>query len=303
MSEGVGSAEVDFPAHQELGTNPGIDPAIGPVDAFEGIVDVCDVAVEQQIAQELVVEAQPHERMQVAIRRDPRAKDLLADILHAAQRIELERVEAGEIPDHPGAPVDAADRTVDAVLIYLLEIAEIGLAIDDAEVDTGADIRMVARGIALRIDCTGGVIEVSTNNGGTWSDVSSLGTAPGYTAALSNGFGNPLGARQVFTGTSPRFPALMLTTLDFGMQFAGQSVLLRFRIGTDTSVAGTGWNIDDIDISGITNTPFPALVPEPSTCTARQAPLEDSALIAVQQAPAISLDAFDRATCVLQDAE
>jgi hypothetical protein len=147
----------------------------------------------------------------------------------------------------------------------------------------------------------GGVIEISTNNGGTWSDVSSLGTTPGYTAALSNGFGNPLGARQVFTGTSPRFPALMLTTLDFGMRFAGQSVVLRFRLGNDNSVANQGWIIDDIDLAGITNTPFPARVVEPSTCTARKDDLEDSQVVATHQAPAESLDAFDSATCIAID--
>jgi hypothetical protein len=79
--------------------------------------------------------------------------------------------------------------------------------------------------------------------------------------------------------------------------------MLRFRIGTDTSVAGTGWNIDDIEVTGITNTPFPALVPEPSTCTARFAAREESGPLSVQQAPAVSLDAFDNAACVLQDAQ
>jgi hypothetical protein len=149
----------------------------------------------------------------------------------------------------------------------------------------------------------GGVIELSTNGGMTWTDAALLGVTPGYTRTISTVFGNPIAGRMAYSATSPGFPARSLVTLDFGTQFAGQSVLLRFRIGTDTSVAGTGWNIDDIEISGITNTPFPALVPEPSTCTARRAPLEDSALISVQQAPATSLDAFDSATCVLKDAE
>jgi hypothetical protein len=115
--------------------------------------------------------------------------------------------------------------------------------------------------------------------------------------------GSALAGRMAYSGASPGFPARNLVTLNFGTRFAGQSVLLRFRIGTDTSVAGTGWNIDDIDISGITNTPFPALVPEPSTCTAHLTALADSALISVRQAPATSLEAFDRAACVLEDAE
>jgi hypothetical protein len=60
----------------------------------------------------------------------------------------------------------------------------------------------------------------------------------------------------------------------------------------------SGWNIDDIAVSGITNTPFPTLVPEPSTCTARQAPLDDSAVLATHVAPATSLRPFD-SVCVV----
>jgi hypothetical protein len=149
----------------------------------------------------------------------------------------------------------------------------------------------------------GGVIELSTDGGTTWTDAAMLGVNPGYNRTISTTFSNPLGGRMAYSATSTGFPARNLVTLDFGTRFAGQSVLLRFRIGTDTSVAGTGWNIDDVEVSGITNTPFPALVSEPSTCTARQAPLEDSALIAVHQAPATSLDAFDAAVCILEGAE
>jgi hypothetical protein len=128
-----------------------------------------------------------------------------------------------------------------------------------------------------------------------------LGVTPGYTRTISTVFGNPIAGRMAYSGVSAGFPARTLVTLNFGTRFAGQSVLLRFRLATDTSVAGVGWNIDDIDVSGITNTPFPALVAEPSTCTARQAPLADSAVLSVQEAPAISLDAFDGATCIAND--
>ena len=104
-------------------------------------------------------------------------------------------------------------------------------------------------------------------------------------------------ARQAFSGASPGFPARSLLTLDFGMQFAGQSVQLRFRIGTDGAVAGSGWNIDDVEVSGITNTPFPILVSEVSSCSASARLVEDSA-IATQGAPATSLHAFDAAVCI-----
>ncbi|HMG52193.1 MAG TPA: M36 family metallopeptidase [Kofleriaceae bacterium] len=160
-----------------------------------------------------------------------------------------------------------------------------------------------AHAFALEPGFDGGVIELSTNGGMTWTDAAMLGATPGYNRTISTSFSNPIGGRMAYSATSAGFPARTQVTLDFGTKFAGQSVLLRFRIGTDTSVAGTGWNIDDIEISGITNTPFPALVTEPSTCTAKKAPLRDSAVISVQQAPATSLEAFDRGVCVLQDTE
>jgi hypothetical protein len=45
-------------------------------------------------------------------------------------------------------------------------------------------------------------------------------------------------------------------------------VRIRFRIGADESTGAPGWDIDDINVSGITDTPFTSLVPEASACSA-----------------------------------
>jgi hypothetical protein len=124
-------------------------------------------------------------------------------------------------------------------------------------------------GIAGLIAFDGGVIEVSNDGGATWRDVTEVGVDPGYTDALLPDFGNPLGGRDGFSNTSASFPAFESLTLDFGTQFAGQAVQLRFRLGTDIccSAAGVaGWQIDDFAVTGITNTPFPGFVPEPNKC-------------------------------------
>ena len=146
----------------------------------------------------------------------------------------------------------------------------------------------------------GGVIEASTDGGATWTDVADLGVDPGYTGALFDASGNPLSGRLAYSATSPGFPARLPVVLDFGTQFAGQSVQLRFRIGTDAAASFSGWDIDDIEVSGITNTPFPTLVSEPSTCAARKAADATSSVLATRGAPATSLDAFD-AVCVSYD--
>jgi hypothetical protein len=153
----------------------------------------------------------------------------------------------------------------------------------------------------------GGVIEASTNGGITWTDVSALGVNPGYTGTVSIGGDNPLEGRPAFSGVSPGFPARTTLTLNFGNRFAGKSVQLRFRIGTDDSTAFSGWSIDDFDVSGITNTPFPALVPETMACTnptpgiAADSDVDNIAMIGTHAAPTKSLAAFDAGVCILND--
>ena len=147
----------------------------------------------------------------------------------------------------------------------------------------------------------GGMVELSTDGGATWSDVTAFGVNPGYSGPLFVGSDNPLAGRQAYSGVSPGFPALQPVSLNFGTQFAGQSVLVRFRLGTDAAAAFTGWTIDDVAVAGITNTPFPLLVSEPSTCTARKALDDAPRVAAVHAAPATSLAAFD-AVCVAHDA-
>jgi len=147
----------------------------------------------------------------------------------------------------------------------------------------------------------GGIIELSTDGGVTFTDVAELGVDPGYTGTLVTGPANPLNGRVTFTGTSAGFPARTPLTLDFGTRFAGQAVQLRFRIATDEAAAFTGWIIDDIAVTGITNTPFPTLVSEPSTCAAHKTQSAESGVFATRSAPTTSLGSFDRAVCVLGD--
>jgi hypothetical protein len=140
----------------------------------------------------------------------------------------------------------------------------------------------------------GGVIEVSNDNGATWRDVTEVGMDPGYSGTISEDFDNPLAGREGFSGNNASFPQFDTLTLDFGTQFAGQSVLLRFRLGTDFCCAAAGWEIDDIAVSGITNTPFPGFVPEPTRCsgasvqTARTS--EQTGVVGVRAMPHASLD-------------
>ena len=89
----------------------------------------------------------------------------------------------------------------------------------------------------------GGVVEVSTD-GTTWNDIGAAAfTQNGYTHTVSSGFGNPLGGRPAFSGTSSYVRSVASLAA-----YAGQSVQVRFRMGTDNSVGKLGWRVDDVEI-------------------------------------------------------
>jgi hypothetical protein len=111
----------------------------------------------------------------------------------------------------------------------------------------------------------GGVIEVSSDDGATWVDVSTFAD-PGYTGILTDISGNPLGGREAFSGTNASFPEADTLSLNLGTALAGQTVLVRFRIGTDAAVGAPGWTIDNIAFTGIDNTPFTTVVPHAGAC-------------------------------------
>ncbi len=93
----------------------------------------------------------------------------------------------------------------------------------------------------------GGVIEVSTDGGGSWNDITAVGgviNTNGYNATISGSFGSPIGGRMAFTGSSGGW---ITTEIDVsGVSLASVPMRLRFRLATDTSVDTNGWWVDDI---------------------------------------------------------
>ena len=101
----------------------------------------------------------------------------------------------------------------------------------------------------------GGVVEISTDGGSTWTDI---GTD--YTGTVVKETGNPLAGRKAYTGTSNAYPDFQTTTIHTGQKYLNKRVQVRFRIGADAAVGGSGWAIDDLAFTGLTNTPFHVLV-------------------------------------------
>ncbi len=96
----------------------------------------------------------------------------------------------------------------------------------------------------------GGLLEISSDNGGTWTQITgaALLTDP-YTGAANGGAANGL---QVWCGTRP----YKNSVVDLN-SYAGQTVRFRFRVSTDSSQGLTphGWYVDDVKVQSCRSGP------------------------------------------------
>ena len=90
----------------------------------------------------------------------------------------------------------------------------------------------------------GGVVEYSSDGGVSWTGLDALITQNNYTGVISSSYSNPISGRQAFEGSSGGY----VQTLADLSPLAGQSIQIRFRMASDTSVSSTGWHVDDVVI-------------------------------------------------------
>lgn len=90
----------------------------------------------------------------------------------------------------------------------------------------------------------GGVIEISDDNGASWEDLGDEIESNGYNKTISSDYGSPLAGRDAFAGNSGGY---VRTDVDLS-DYAGENVLIRFRLGTDSSVGSNGWYVDEVQI-------------------------------------------------------
>jgi len=91
----------------------------------------------------------------------------------------------------------------------------------------------------------GCVLEVAIKGGG-FTDILTAGgsfVSGAYNGTISSSYGNALAGRSAWTGNSGGF---VTTVADLPAAAAGQVVQLRWRLGSDSSVASTGWYVDTI---------------------------------------------------------
>ena len=89
----------------------------------------------------------------------------------------------------------------------------------------------------------GGILEISTDSGGSWTDARPYFIKNGYDTLLRST--GPLGSgTYAFTGASLSY---IQTEVDL-TSFAGDRIIIRFRIATDAGAGSYGWYIDNVRI-------------------------------------------------------
>jgi bacillopeptidase F (M6 metalloprotease family) len=90
------------------------------------------------------------------------------------------------------------------------------------------------------------VLEISTNNGSTWTQLdSSRIEFRDYDGPIDTDFGNPLAGASAWCGDPRGWEDYSVDLSDF----AGQTIRLRYRLATDSSIGGRdGWLIDDVRV-------------------------------------------------------
>jgi subtilisin-like proprotein convertase family protein len=99
----------------------------------------------------------------------------------------------------------------------------------------------------------GGVLEVSSPNinAGAFTDITNVAVggsfvSGGYNGPISSGFSSPIAGRQAWSGSSGGY---ITTVANLGPNVNGQTIKLRFRMASDSSVAGTGWRVDTLVVT------------------------------------------------------
>jgi large repetitive protein len=117
--------------------------------------------------------------------------------------------------------------------------------------------------VSRGLNWDGGVFEISTDDGKTWEDA---GTSAYNGTLTTTNNDNPLKGRKAFVGKSAGYPAFAKVSIDLGTTYAGKTVRVRFRSGTDAGSASLPWDIDNIGFEGITNQPFSSRVADTAQC-------------------------------------
>ncbi len=93
----------------------------------------------------------------------------------------------------------------------------------------------------------GGVVEISTDGGTTWTNIEPYITLNSYNTTMAASSATTLNSTKAFSGTSGAAGTFINTKANLSA-FLGQTIKIRFRFVSDASIGGAGWFIDDITL-------------------------------------------------------
>lgn len=135
----------------------------------------------------------------------------------------------------------------------------------------------------------GAVIELSEDDGGTWVDIGTSVT-PTYNTTIYPDGDNPLKGQRAYGGKSFGHPEFIKATVNLGTRYAGKTVRIRFRMGTDdSSIVKGSWDLDDLQLAGVVNKPFTAVVSHRGLCLNRAPEASVKPVAAVDEGTRVTL--------------
>ncbi|WP_028007521.1 M36 family metallopeptidase [Solimonas flava] len=107
----------------------------------------------------------------------------------------------------------------------------------------------------------GGFVEVSVDDGATWTDVTDFGAS--FTKNGYSGKAQVTGHRGFVNSNR----GMKTSVLDFAQQLAGKTARLRFHVASDELNGGYGWAIDNLVLTGNSGAVFNAVSADDAQCT------------------------------------
>ncbi len=145
------------------------------------------------------------------------------------------------------APNSAFSPDADAVGVNELDSVPILLPLTPVQLTFRQSYDLEASDLVSTKAYDGGVLEIQIG-GGSFTDILAAGgsfVTGGYSRTISSSYSNPLAGRLAWSGNSGGF---ISTVVNLPAAALGQTIQLRWRCGSDDSLATTGWYIDNVTI-------------------------------------------------------
>jgi extracellular elastinolytic metalloproteinase len=95
----------------------------------------------------------------------------------------------------------------------------------------------------------GGIVQVTTDNGASWSDLGDRSFKGGYTQGKFDYSTFAIANQKTWNGILETFKPVVIDL----SSYIGQSINFRLRFGTDSLIAKEGWFVDDVSVMDMVN--------------------------------------------------